>query len=327
MHKHTPMRRRRLAWAMVAALSTVSALAGAQPSPAEIAASKKTASQIADKAADAFEKGQYAAAVEGFRKAEGIFHAPTFQLLMARSQTKLGKLADARATYESIVQEKLPGYAPTEFFAAQKEASADLAALEPRVPKVRINAGATITAVTVDGQAVAAGDLARPVPLDPGTHEIVGRGAGSVEVRRSVTLKEGDSETVELAAPASALPTATATATATAPHRSPGRAPTGAIAAFAVAGAGLGVCITFGALSLGAKSDFDKLPTAPKADEGELFTRVADVGLGVAVLGAAVGAIVWWRVRVAEGKAAQGSPAQSIYVAPRAGGLTVGGAF
>lgn len=317
-----PMRRR-LTWALVLALSTVSLHAGAQPTPAELAASKKAASQLADKAADAFERGKYAQAVEGFQKAEALFHAPTFQLFTARAQVKLGKLAEARATYRSIVDEKLPGYAPAEFFAAQKDAASDLAALEPRVPKLRLHVDPRITTVTVDARTIAAAELVDVVAVDPGDHEIIGRGAGPDEARRTITLKEGDIETVELAL-AAAAPTATALATA-----APGRSgpPGVSIAAFAVGGAGLGVGIAFGVLALGAKADFDKNPTLARADEGEWFTRIADIGFGTALIGAAVGGIVWWRVRVAENVPAKGSPTQTVYLVPRPGGLTIGGAF
>jgi hypothetical protein len=49
----------------------------------------------------------------------------------------------------------------------------------------------------------------------------------------------------------------------------------------AVAAAGVGTA--FGIMALGDKDDFDKAPTAEKADDGENHALIADMAFGVAI--------------------------------------------
>jgi tetratricopeptide (TPR) repeat protein len=126
--------RLRFLWLLSCALSCAGALpALAQPSATELQAAKKAAAEHGNRAYDAFHAGNYAEAIVGFQKADKAFHAPRFLVYIARAQVKLGRLSAAKGTYERVVNEQLPVYAPAEFFSAQNEAKQELAELLPRL--------------------------------------------------------------------------------------------------------------------------------------------------------------------------------------------------
>lgn len=343
---------------LLLALSASSALA--QPTPAEIEASKKTAAEAANGALQAYGAGKYEEAITGFRKAEAAFHAPKFLLYVARSQAKLGKLLAAKATYEGVMHEKLTSYAPPEFFTAQTDAKKELAELAPRIPTLEVRATGGIATVTIDGQPAVGGQR---TSLDPGDHVVSGTGPGMPEVTRKITLKEGEArvETLEppkVAPPASATasgagpasggppiapgPTATVapsvTATAPGPASSEGpgffaKIPTATYVAYGVGAAGLIVGGVFGGLTLSKKGDYDALRSHEGADprdvnqaalEGQTLAIVSDVGFLVGLAGAATGTVFWL---LSDGGSKEKKTGRTTFVGARAGGMTIGGTF
>ena len=332
-------------WFLAAALALVTAAqpALAQPKKAEIEAAKKEAVAIADKGVDAFRAQRYEDAIDAFKKADQKFHVPKFLLYVARSQAKLGKLLAAKATYQTIVDEKLPPYAPEEFFTAQADAKKELLELENKIPTVRIEvngvpAGQTAT-VTLDGATLPAGDLGRPLARDPGPHTIVVSAAGRPQVTRNVNLREGGSESVilEMGVTAPAVPTTPGTAPAdpagsatasgpssTGPADAPksGGVPTLTIVSWSVGAAGLVAGAVMGGLALGKHGEYNAAPTREALDQGRLFSLVADIGFGTAVAGAAVGTIYWLVTKPKADAASQPSKG-GVFVAPAVG--TAGG--
>lgn len=310
----------------------------AQPSPAQIEASKKAAAEAADKAFDAYQAGKFADAIGGFQRADAAFHAPKFQLYVARSQARLGKLVAAKSTYDAIVAEKLPVFAPQEFFSAQADAKKELAELTKRIPSLQIQAKDGIQTVTLDGKPV---PLGKPVPVDPGDHTLTGAGPGTIEARLTIKVQEGEKKTALLEPSASdPVPTTTATTTATADPPSPGstsRIPTPTYVAYGAGAVGLVVGGIFSGLTLAKKGDYDTLRKADPIDAGQVndaaaqgrtFAVVADVGFLLAIAGAAAGTIVWIvspKPKEAVGDVQNASPA--LFVAPRMGGVTLGGSF
>ncbi len=341
-------------WVFAIALLLSSGTALGQPKGKGSDQAKKEAIVIADKAVEAFRNEKYQEAVDGFRAADQKFHVPKFLLYVARSQMKLGKLLDAKATFHLIVDEKLASYAPDEFFTAQADAKKELAELEGRIPSVRIEingvpAGQAAT-VTLDGAVVAAADLGKPLQRDPGAHAIVVDLPGRPQIVRQVTLREGGSESVILEMSAAtvvptAAPTATAVVTvapqitqtpstaapaATAAPSSGGGVPTLTIVSYAVGGAGLIAGAVCGGLALGKHTEFNETPTKEALDQGRMFSLIADIGFGTAVVGAAVGTVYWL---VSRPKAAQSQPSSKtgVFIAPTVGttggGVSLSGRF
>ena len=294
--------------ALLACGVTSSSSSDAQPTQAEIEASKKVAADAANKAVDAFRDGKYEDAIAGFQKADKAFHALKFVLYIARAQAKLGKLVTARATYEAIVKEQLPAYAPPEFFTAQADAKKELIDLIARMPPDPVS-----TATTAAPTATA------PAATAPAT---------------AVTAGPTASQAATSAARAAPTPTAPGSGGSFL-----GSMPTATKVSYGIGAAGLVVGAVFGGLTLATKGDYDALRGATPLDakavndaasQGRTFAIVTDVGFLAAIAGAAVGTIVWIVAPRAPGPAADSGAARTprtLAVGARANGLTVGGTF
>lgn len=324
-------------WILAAALAlvTLGGPALAQPKKAEIEAAKKEAVAIADKGVEAFRAEKYQDAIDAFKKADQRFHVPKFLLYVARSQTRLGKLLAAKATYQSIIDEKLATYAPEEFFTAQADANKELAELENRIPSMRIEVnglpGGQRPTVTLDGATLPAADFGRPLLRDPGQHTIVVTVPGRPPVTREVDLREGRAESVILEPGVTAPPVPTVTATAapsgTGPMPSPnalpaepkrGGLPALSLASWGVGAAGLVAGAVMGGLALGKHVEYNESPTREALEQGRMFSLVADIGFGTAIAGAAVGTIYWLATKPASDTGAQ--PAKGrVFIAPAVG--------
>lgn len=195
------MTRTLLRSALVAALSGV-ALTESASVHAQGAAPPES-SQAVSIAADArrlYEAGQFKEARDKFVMADRIAHSPVMSLYIARCERNVGRLVAARDAYRKLVAEVLPAEAPPQWTAAKADAERDLAALEPRIPRVKIEAPEATGATTIqlDGVAVSAAARAEPLWVDPGEHTLA-RADGGAPVERKIQAVEGAAPlTVEL---------------------------------------------------------------------------------------------------------------------------------
>jgi hypothetical protein len=146
-------------------------------------------------------EGRWADCADLMSRAESLVHSPTHLLYMARAYAKLGKLVIARETYNRVIREQLPANAPPAFRAAQADAKKELEALKPRVPYISVvvqGAGPLPVIVTMDGVRVPDALVGVPRPVDPGEHRFQARGEGMESNVNTVTVHEGDRETVVL---------------------------------------------------------------------------------------------------------------------------------
>ncbi|MGK3991155.1 hypothetical protein WME99_49360 [Sorangium sp. So ce136] len=172
--------------------------AAAQATQASPQQDKAVAVALAERGWEHYEAHRYTEALRAFREAEAKAHAPAFLLMVARCNVKLGRLLDARAAYQLIVDEKLAPGAPPEFAEARTDAKKELAALEPRIPTVEvavIGAAPGALEVTLDGERIA---LSAPVQRDPGHHPLVVRIRGRSPLVRTIWLVEGARERIEI---------------------------------------------------------------------------------------------------------------------------------
>ena len=169
----------------------------AQPSQQQLDAARA----LAEAGLELYKKKDYAAAYERFRGAEDIFHAPPHLLFMARCKVEVGELARARVIYLELAEEDLGEDAPEAFRDDQKTASEELAALEPRVPRVTVRVsgeGAAEAQITIDGNPmIGAGEATF---VDPGTR-LVAAAVGDRKADQAVTLAAGDKIEVALTLP------------------------------------------------------------------------------------------------------------------------------
>lgn len=164
---------------------------------------KDEARAMALKGYDFLLAGKYERALHFFVEAEKVYHAPTILLLVAQTHEKLGRLVEARAFYQKIIDEKLPKTAPWEFFEAQATARREITLLAPRIATLHIHvpgASGHNVKVTIDGESVEA--LDQPQGVNPGKHAIAVTVDGSRTLTQSIELKEGASERVVIPAAA-----------------------------------------------------------------------------------------------------------------------------
>lgn len=158
---------------------------------------------------DAIADQRWQDAIGYFQKAESIVHAPPHLLNIARAHEKLGQLVEAREAYLKVVREELPADAPKAFRQAQADARSELAALEPRVPRVSVvvqGAGELPVKVHMNGNLVPDGLVGVPRPLNPGSYEFQAFAEGARSNPSTLVLREGAAETMVLTLRATTAP-------------------------------------------------------------------------------------------------------------------------
>jgi hypothetical protein len=287
-----------LTGAAACALSFVQAPASAQPKP-KPAAAKPAAKPDADPAkpnlAEAkqrytagetkFKAGDFAGALSEFQAADAIKATPQAARYIALCQDKLGKYAEAVTSYERFladVPEKLKGEAD-----GIKKRVEEIRAMPGKVKVETTPPGAQITA---DGKPVP-----QPAPteieLPPGKHTLLFKLEGREATDRVVDVAYASTQDLkvdmkELPPPPAPAPAPVAKVETPPPPPELPPEPRSMVPAFitgglAVAAAGVGTA--FGIMALSDKSDYDKNPTAEKADDGENHALIADMAFGVAV--------------------------------------------
>jgi hypothetical protein len=185
--------------ASLCTVALVTALAAS--AHAQTAADRETARALFDDGKRKRDSGNVAGALEAFKGADAIMHAPTTGLAVARSLAALGRIIEAREA--AVAVEQLPA-GPKEsaaFADARKSANQLAAELAGRIPSLTIvikGAPAGVEpAITVDGVAVPAAAAKAPRRLDPGTHVVVAAIKGG-QVKGEITLNEHDEKSIDL---------------------------------------------------------------------------------------------------------------------------------
>jgi hypothetical protein len=146
--------------------------------------------------------GKFTEALDKFQRAQQVFSAPTNMLRIAECDAALGRLVESEESYRAVVRTPLPTGSPPAFQAAVDQARAELAQVEPRVPKLVVQvepANVPSPQLQIDGQSVPAALLGEPFPLDPGAHKVLVSASGFAGTEQTVTLKERESKTVQFA--------------------------------------------------------------------------------------------------------------------------------
>jgi tetratricopeptide (TPR) repeat protein len=249
---------------LVSPLLAIGLLAAALPCAALPPEPKAAARVLADQGYELYEAGKYDEAIDAFRRADQLFHAPTLVFAMAKASARAGKLLEARALFQKVIGEKLPAGAPEEFVGAQNSAEGEITALIPRIPTMIIKVSAPPKlhfSVSIDGVRVAPSALEKAIEQNPGQHAVLvmpetGRGVG-----RNVILREAESERVEVALVngAALAPTVTASAPPPPPPVEPSKRGyvVPAIVAFSAGALGLGLGAALGATTLSRASDLE----------------------------------------------------------------------
>lgn len=168
---------------------------------AQTDADKATARTLAQEGIELKKEGKYDEALEKFQKAQGIFDAPTHLLLIGQCQVALGKLVEGAETYRRLVRRKLDDKAPAAFRQAQEIAAKELAAVEPRIPKIRIQLvpeNVQGYEVRIDGVQVPSGVVGVDRLANPGHHVVEVTAPGYETAKVQLQLTEGQVLPVEV---------------------------------------------------------------------------------------------------------------------------------
>jgi hypothetical protein len=178
---------------LVASLAATDLLAA--PSDADRAAARV----LAQDGQVALDKRDYAAAADRFARADSLVHAPTLLLAHARAQIGLGRLVEAHENYARIRREGVAPGSPKPWARAYEDAAKELEAVAARLPWVVIRvSGASNSYLTLDGTPVPRAVLGIKRPVNPGKHELRVIAEGYRTVKRTFSVAEGQSATVDV---------------------------------------------------------------------------------------------------------------------------------
>lgn len=165
-------------------------------------AERQAARKLGEEGDALFDKGEYQAALEKYRKAAELIEVPTLRLREARTLEKLGRLVEASERYLSVVRTEVAADAPQDHRDSVTLAREEHAALEPRIPNIVVNfAGSgSQPRVTLDGAPFPPALLGEKRPVDPGKHRIEAR-RGDALFARDVEAREGAVVTVDIELP------------------------------------------------------------------------------------------------------------------------------
>jgi hypothetical protein len=311
-----------------------SAVAWTENKPAEVSSIDRARTQFRQGLA-LETAGDWAGALALFQQVASVKLTPQVRFHIGLCEEHLGRLAAALGDYEIAAHEADE--------AKVAEVSTQVAArrddLQARIPKLTIvrGSGAEYASLSLDGVSLGSASIGVKLPVDPGPHTVEGRAAGFKPFSVSFEVAEKESKQVEVKF--ERLPPAVASVEPSAsPRAGSGERATPAASGpnllpFVVGGAGvasLGASAIFFVLRQNAISTLDRqcvLPPGnscpPEAqstyDNGKTYTVLADVTLGVGIVGVGVGAVLWFTQK-------KSPSAPAVGVAPMAARGAVGAA-
>jgi hypothetical protein len=236
----------------------------------------------------AYDKGDYAAAFDGFREANDKIPAPITSYYMASCLDRQGKTEEAVKAYETLLGDPDLGKLDEE---KRQDAQMRLGDLKSKLMGVLTLATTPAGAmVTVDGEAQV-GETPMELKLKPGAHKIAVTASGYQPKELELTVGGGEKRDESITLDQKSQAPAEAAAAPAPPPPPPPPPPepkkeknlVPAYVTLAIAGASAVVGGVFGVMALNKKSDFDKTPTTKNADDTERNALISDMAFGVAI--------------------------------------------
>jgi hypothetical protein len=194
------------AWLIQAAVVLSALTAQVEPAQAqEHESPRDSARALANNAANAIARGDYAEGEELLARAYEVYPAPTIAVLHARTLVWLGRLASGVRAYERATLITLRADAPEAFRIAVASAKEELAELRPRVPRLQVTvrgsgAQSGRLRLELDGKPLPSSQLGRWFLADPGRRTVRVAWNGTT-YERTVRLDERQSVVVEIVEP------------------------------------------------------------------------------------------------------------------------------
>jgi hypothetical protein len=285
------------------------------------------ARELAVAGAEAFEKHDFATALDRFQRAESLYKVPSISVMVARCFAAVGRVVEAVDKYEETLRVPLEAGAPEAFQRAVAEATAEVEGVRARVARLELRLPADAppgTVVRLDDKPVPAALQGVPTPVNPGGHHLTARAWGRAPYSFDLMLPEGGRQTVEISLELLAVTPAASPAPGAA-RASGHRTSPWAIALLAGGGVAIAGGAVTGIAALSHKSSLDAAckPGCPSNMSGDLagFRRdrtLSYLGFGVGLAAAGAGAYFVFH------EAASGNEVGAL-VLP--GGAAVAGSF
>lgn len=328
-----PPRRRGLAAALAGVVFFADIGAGAA---APAAGDRAAAEALFKEGRARIEAGDDAGGCPKFAESMALYPSTGTALNLAKCHERAGALTAARAAYQAALEHNDKTRDARRRRGFEALAREGLAALELRLPRLRLvveDAPAGL-AVTRDGEPVPDSALGEAVLIDPGPHEIKASAPGHRPVRRTIELAEGETETV-------ILKLAPARVEATDPTRDAPRRQGAPAWAWATGGVGLGLVgasLYFLADRQAAIADLKAhcrevtggTYCAPDYDfAADNARKNRDLGLFIGLGGVGLAAVTAAIVVIARShkRGARRGTTATPWLTPSAGGLAVAGRF
>jgi len=293
------------------------------------AATPEQSAEASDKyraGAEAFEAGRFDEALALFEKSYDVVASPNSHLMIARTLSKMNKNAEAFAAIESTIAEAdLAASKSDKYKKTAQMARAEKDEMTKKVGFVIVSLPST---VTVGSETLKSPDLGRVV-VSPGKNDVVLRLPGGEETRTTVEVAAGDVKRVDLGIPAAKDGAAPAPAPECPPartvHTSSGiDQRTLAYVAGGVGVAGFATFAIFGVLNNKKYDDLEAQcpggvcpPSASSdAETGRTYQTLANVGLGVGIVGLATGAVLFLTAPSPKTETASLKPTTRLAVGP-----------
>lgn len=140
------------------------------------------------------QQGRYADALDRFQRSLAVFPtAPTTAYRIGQCRMALGQLVEAAEMLRLVATIPLAQGANADFVKAKADAAIELASLEPRIPKLRINvvpAGVSGLSVSIDNVVVPPALVGVARPVNPGTHKVLAGAPGYSSAQAQVDVRE-----------------------------------------------------------------------------------------------------------------------------------------
>jgi hypothetical protein len=140
----------------------------------------------------AYADGDLAHACPSFQQSFAADRQPAPLFMLAKCEEKQGRIASALDHFEEVL--RLGGLEPE----LRDQAAQSVTRLGPRVPRVTLMRGAAPAAAVAKIDGVVVAIEGRPVPLDPGEHELVVEAAERAPFIQKFTTVESESKSLEV---------------------------------------------------------------------------------------------------------------------------------
>jgi tetratricopeptide (TPR) repeat protein len=150
---------------------------------------------------DLVAKGNYAEGCAKFDASFALDPSTGTLLNIAKCHERDGKLVSALADYQQALTLNVETREAERRAGLESLAKEGIAALEPRLPKLRIAIADRPAGLKVlrDGSEIPAASLGEALPMDPGKHEVSASAPGYRTTTREVELEEGKTVALEIA--------------------------------------------------------------------------------------------------------------------------------